>query len=52
MKDQQIIIQTAHNPRRDWESKFQAMAKSGDDKLLDKNELSRLSGWDQEEWEW
>lgn len=52
VKDQQIIIPTAHKPRRDWKSKFHAMAKNGDDELLDKNELSRLSGWDQDEWEW
>lgn len=47
----QIVIRPAQQPRYGWEEQFQAMAKSGDDRLLDGETLS-LSTWDVDEWVW
>ncbi len=48
--DRQIIISPARQPRDDWDAAFQAMARSGDDTLL--NEWHSLSSWDEAEWQW
>jgi antitoxin MazE len=47
----QLIIRSPHLPRRHWAERFKAMAKAGDDQLLDE-EATNLSSWDGEEWEW
>ena len=50
--DRQIVIRAAHEPRDGWDAAFQAMARNGDDKLLDANEVDGLSSWDETEWQW
>lgn len=46
-----IIIRPIENPRSDWDNAFQAMAKSGDDVLI--NGSGSLShSWDDEQWQW
>ena len=50
--DRQIVIRAAHKPRDGWDAAFQAMARNGDDKLLDANEVDGLSSWDETEWQW
>lgn len=47
----QLIVRSAHPPRHGWETRFQAMAEAGDDRLLD-GEVVILTDWDQREWEW
>ncbi len=47
----QLVIRSAHIPRFDWDEQFKAMAKAGDDQLLDDKILS-LTEWDEVEWEW
>ena len=37
--------------REGWAEKFQEMAASGDDTLLDEETLA-ASQWDEEEWQW
>lgn len=49
--DNQIIIRAARQPRQDWEHTFRAMAKHGDDELLDQN-LPVQTQWDEDEWQW
>lgn len=39
------------HPRAGWDEAFQAMARQGDDALLDGGELLPTQ-WDEEEWEW
>ncbi len=34
-QDHQIVIRSARQPRQDWETAFRAMARCGDDELLD-----------------
>jgi len=46
-----LVIRPAHRPRHDWEEQFRAMAKQGDDRLLDA-EVIGLTEWDENEWEW
>jgi antitoxin MazE len=47
----QIIIRSARLPRQGWEQQFQAMAKAGDDCLLD-GEALPATEWEATEWEW
>jgi len=47
-----IIIKPISKSRESWESAFHKMSQNKDDVLLDSKELSRLSTWDEEEWEW
>jgi antitoxin MazE len=47
----QIVIRPARSPRQGWEEQFKAMAKQGDDPLLDA-ELVSPTSWDANEWEW
>jgi antitoxin MazE len=49
--DNQIVIRSAKQPRQDWANAFRAMAKRGDDKLLD-GELLTQTRWDEDEWQW
>ena len=49
----QIVIRPSKKVRQGWEESFKRMAKSGDDRLLDSEEvLSRQSNWDEDEWTW
>ena len=49
--DHELVIRSAHEPREGWAEAFQAMAKHGDDALLDRVAESGPT-WDEEEWEW
>jgi antitoxin MazE len=51
VKGNALVITPAHPPRTGWAEAFARMASKADDRLLD--ELSpRLTGWDDEEWDW
>ncbi len=45
----QLVIRPINAPRNDWDEKFEAMAKEGDDQLLDTPTPTK---WDATEWEW
>lgn len=51
VENEKIIIRSASHPRQGWSEKFQLMAKSGDDKLIDAD-LGGETEWDKDEWEW
>jgi antitoxin MazE len=51
VQDDGLFIRAAGNPRAGWDEAFAAMARQGDDALLDGNELAPTR-WDEEEWEW
>jgi antitoxin MazE len=46
-----VVIRPIKRPRDGWAAAFQAMAKRGDDALLDDVPPSQ-GAWDEEEWEW
>jgi antitoxin MazE len=46
-----LVICARSHPRADWDDAFQAMARQGDDALLDGDELPPTR-WDEGEWEW
>ncbi len=46
-----LVICALSHPRAGWDEAFQAMARQGDDALLDGGELPPTQ-WDGEEWEW
>jgi antitoxin MazE len=47
----QLVIRSVHQPRRQWDESFKAMAETGDDQLLDDEPLT-LTEWEEREWEW
>jgi antitoxin MazE len=47
----QLIIRPLTAARQGWEEAFQAMAKQGDDQLLDSEPLV-LTNWETSEWTW
>lgn len=49
IEDDRIIIRPARPARTGWSEAFAAMARSGDDALVDEH-LS--SSWDENEWRW
>lgn len=51
LRGDQIVVRPLHRDRHDWEELFEAMARQGDDKLLD-GDASLPTIWDEEEWEW
>jgi antitoxin MazE len=51
LEDNEIVIQSAQGPRANWAEQFKAMAESGDDRLLDGQELLSHN-WDEDEWAW
>ena len=50
--DDKIIIKPISKSRESWGSAFYKMSKNKDDILLDSQELTSQSSWDNEEWEW
>lgn len=50
-EDNRIIIRSTRQPRQDWEQAFRAMAKRGDDALLDEHSPAQTR-WDEDEWQW
>jgi antitoxin MazE len=46
-----LVIFPLRHPRAGWDEAFQAMARQGDDTLLDGGDL-QPTRWDEEEWEW
>jgi len=46
-----LVVRSVHQPRRQWEQYFKAMADAGDDQLLD-DEPFLLTDWEESEWEW
>jgi len=46
-----LVLSCARRPREGWDEAFAAMAKRGDDRLIDGDQLD-ASSWDGEEWEW
>ncbi|RPI01417.1 MAG: AbrB/MazE/SpoVT family DNA-binding domain-containing protein [Calditrichaeota bacterium] len=49
---EQIIIRSVKKARSGWDESFKTMAHNHDDKLLNEEQLSYQSSWDNEEWEW
>lgn len=47
----QIIIRPVSSPRDGWDDAFKAMAKMGDDAIIDEAENISHS-WDDNEWQW
>jgi antitoxin MazE len=45
-----LVIRPLKNPRAGWKEAFQAMARAGDDEMLDTDLIANQ--WDGEEWKW
>jgi len=52
LKDNQIILRSAEQTRKGWDSAFERMAEEQDDQLIDKEEVEAPSEWDETEWTW
>ena len=46
--ENELIIRPVSHPRQNWDKAFKAMARNGDDKLIETPE----SSWGRDEWEW
>ena len=51
VENDMILIRSASHPREGWGEKFRLMAESADDRMIDED-LSGLTEWDEDEWEW
>jgi len=49
--ENRLIISPAHRPRSGWAEAFKAMAKLGDDELLE-GKRTVPTEWEEEGWEW
>ena len=49
VQDGQLVLRPVTRPRRGWDEQFLAMARHGDDKLLDGPTSTK---WDRSEWRW
>ena len=47
----ELIIRTAHQPRRNWDDDFVRMSHNNDDEPVI-SIAEPTSQWDEEEWEW
>lgn len=53
VKDGKLILSTpTKSPRVGWQEAFKAMAKAGDDQLIDATELELELEDDQRDWQW
>ncbi len=50
VRDGEIVLHGVRRVREDWETAYEKMVSSGDDKLLDAD--SNSADWDETEWEW
>ena len=46
--NQELIIKSPKQPRKNWADSFQRMAQNGDDKSIEAIETN----WEREKWEW
>jgi len=46
--DNELIIKSTAQARKNWKKAFKAMAQNGDDHLIE----FAQNQWDEEEWEW
>ena len=46
--DNELIIKSTAQSRKNWKKAFKAMAQNGDDQLIE----FAQNQWDEEEWEW
>jgi len=52
LKNNEIILRSANEPRKDWEQAFKKMAEQGDDQLLHPETADSPNNWDETEWTW
>ena len=52
LRDNEIILRSPEETRKDWDQSFEKMAEKGDDQLLDKEEVECPGEWDLNEWTW
>ena len=52
LEDNQIILRSSEETRKDWDHSFKKMAKEDDDQLLDQKDIEQPSQWDETEWTW
>lgn len=52
LKENEIILRSTDENRKNWDEAFEEMAKQNDDILLDQEEIEHPSDWDETEWVW
>jgi antitoxin MazE len=52
LRDNEIVLRSAEQTRKDWDEAFEEMARQGDDRLLDQEDVEQPGEWDETEWTW
>jgi antitoxin MazE len=52
LRDNEIVLRSAEQTRKDWDEAFEEMARQGDDRLLDQDDVEQPGEWDETEWTW
>lgn len=52
LRDNEIVLRSAEESRKDWDKAFEEMARENDDQLLNQEDIEQPSEWDQTEWIW
>ena len=52
VQENRLIISSPRAARSGWASAFRTMGTKKHDRLLDEQEVSRSSEWEEREWEW
>lgn len=52
LEENQIILRSCEDTRKNWDQSFEQMAKKHDDRLLDQESIEKPGRWDKTEWKW
>lgn len=52
LKDNQIILRSSEETRKDWDHAFEKMAEEQNDQLLEQEAIEQPTQWDETEWTW
>ena len=52
VRDGCLVIRPARAPRAGWDAAFAAMARSGEDQLLDTEQAHTQTAWERRSWKW
>jgi antitoxin MazE len=52
LEDNQIILRSSEDARKNWDHSFEKMAENNDDHLLDQESVEKATHWGETEWTW
>lgn len=52
LRDNEIVLRSAGETRKEWDEAFEEMSRQGDGRLLDQKDIECPGEWDETEWRW